>query len=90
MMDTRTDLVRRLEELPASVKRDEIIANARAGQYHDFRSDSATPKMDLIRALAALAYHWTDWSMVALVAAITGDVMDGKFDEDTDVTPGAT
>jgi hypothetical protein len=79
MKDTRTDLVTELEAmLPSagSVKASKlraIIAEAKAGQYHDFKSRHAGPKHVLVVDLQ-------DASCNVLAAR----VMAGEYDEKPD------
>jgi hypothetical protein len=54
--DTKTTLVADLREKPPSEAREHLIALALAGRFHDYESESATPKVDLHDALAAVGY----------------------------------
>jgi len=55
--DTKTTLVADLEQKPESVLRDRLIARARAGYYHDFETELATPKVTLVKDLANMGYE---------------------------------
>lgn len=54
--DTKTTLVRDLEDKPQSVLRDRLIARAKAGYYHDFETELATPKVTLVKDLTNLGF----------------------------------
>jgi len=54
--DTKTTLVADLEQKPQSVLRDRLIAQARAGRYHDYETPLGTPKITLYKELANLGY----------------------------------
>lgn len=56
MGDTRTDLVKDLEQKDASPKRDELIEKARSGRYHDFDSELVAPKVACARDLQEAGY----------------------------------
>jgi hypothetical protein len=70
MGDTKTTLVQRLGERPASPARDALIARCARGEFHCFESWHATPKVLLVGELEALGFH----DLAALVK-------DGEFDE---------
>jgi hypothetical protein len=55
--DTKTTLVADLERKPPSEAREHLITLARGGFFHDYDSPSATPKVDLHDALAAVGYE---------------------------------
>lgn len=54
--DTKTTLVADLEGKPPGVLRDRLIQRAKAGRYHDFETELATPKVALYRELLDLGY----------------------------------
>ena len=54
--DTKTTLVADLEGKPPGVLRDRLIQRAKAGRYHDFDTELATPKVTLYRELLDLGY----------------------------------
>jgi hypothetical protein len=54
--NTKTTLVADLRDKPASPKRDQLIADALAGRFHDFESESATPKVLLHDTLIQTGY----------------------------------
>lgn len=54
--DTKTTLVSDLLERPQTEHRDQIIEMARAGRFHDYESESATPKTLLINMLSRFGY----------------------------------
>lgn len=62
-MNTKTDLVQELRNrMPkgnTSITKDleEIIWNADNGEYHDFESSQATPKMNLVRDLRKIGFE---------------------------------
>jgi hypothetical protein len=57
-MDTCTKkLVEALETLPQSFNRDELIRRAKKDRFHDFKSDSATPCVDLVMQLRAAGFE---------------------------------
>ncbi len=55
--DTKTTLVADLREKPPSELRDHLIELALAGAFHDYESESATPKVDLRAALLAAGFE---------------------------------
>lgn len=63
---TTEKLALALEEINAPT---EMIEAARAGRYDDFKSDSATPIVDLVRHLQKIGAH-----------ALAREAMSGKFD----------
>ena len=56
-MGTKTKLVEDLQNKPRSLARDALIERAKAGFYHDFESDQATPKLQLHRDLKKAGFH---------------------------------
>ena len=54
--DTKTTLVGDLREKPPSAIRDRLISRALAGHFHDYESESATPKVLLHGELVAAGY----------------------------------
>lgn len=60
-------------ELPASPARDRLISRCLAREFHDFKSESATPKSDLVDELRRLGLD-----------ALAQRVFAGEFDEDAD------
>jgi hypothetical protein len=63
-------LVAELEKLPQSPRIARLVANARGGLYHDFRTPLATPKMQLRADLLACG-----------LGALAARVVDGDFDD---------
>lgn len=87
MPDTRTDLVTRLRALPHCPALDDLIARAQRGDFHDFKSEHATPKMELTRALANLATKLPGCKLPGMMegcAKISAAVMAGDYDESPD------
>lgn len=54
---TMTRLLRDLRSKPKDSLRDEFITKDEAGVYHDFRSEAATPKVDLDADLRRVGYE---------------------------------
>lgn len=79
MKDTRTDLVAELEALLPSCgatkvyKIRSICDRARAGEFHDFKSEHAAPKCALVDALRDASLN-----------TVAARVIDGEFDETVD------
>jgi hypothetical protein len=71
-MNTDIELVDRLEGRNKDGKYDDLIRNARAGKYHDFKNVSPTPKMDLVMALKRFPE----------LEDIRSDVINGEYDEE--------
>lgn len=59
--DTKTTLVADLRAKPPSAARERLIQLALAGHFHEFESESATPKVMLNDALEAAGY----WDLAA-------------------------
>jgi hypothetical protein len=57
MGDTKKDLVEDLDKKPRSLQRDMIRMRAKAGDYHDFDSKLAAPKMQLATDLRAAGFR---------------------------------
>jgi hypothetical protein len=75
--DTRTDLVEELLKLPQSDMRDAIIAEAKAGEYHDYKNQKyACGKVAVVGHLRNLSDPKAD--------ALAQRVIDGEFDEEAD------
>jgi hypothetical protein len=55
-----------------------LAANARANQYHDYLSDSATPATDLVHELGQISQR------SASAAELRKRVMEGEFDAPDD------
>lgn len=70
--DTKTTLVADLEAKPQSLLRDRLINKARAGHYHDFDTELATPKVTLYKELLGLGY-----------ADLAQKVKDGGYDHES-------
>jgi hypothetical protein len=72
MGNTKVDLVRDLKELiPQSGERDALIAAAERGEFHDFDSDLAAPKLELLKFLTQ-----------AGMDAIVEKLKDGAYDDE--------
>lgn len=71
---TNKDLVELLQQRNTGNKYDQLIQNALAGMYHDWKSEEATPKMLLREHLGAFPE----------LNDIAEMVMKGDFDEDFD------
>jgi hypothetical protein len=69
--DTKTTLVADLEAKPQTEQRDWIIAKAIAGEFHDYESDYAAPKMMLYKMLTEFGFH-----------DIAQLVRDGRYDDE--------
>lgn len=54
--DTKTTLAADLEAKPQEYMRDLLIKRARAGHYHDFETQLATPKLTLYKHLLTAGY----------------------------------
>jgi hypothetical protein len=72
MASTTKELVEILTERNTHGKYDKLIADAKAGKFHDFKSDEATPKTILAHEL----HKFKDLEDLA------DRVMEGEFDED--------
>lgn len=73
-LDTRIHLVSELEKLPKSAAIDEMIAEAKAGEYHDYKNQKyACGKVESHNRLAALGYH-----------ELAARIANGDFDEVAD------
>jgi hypothetical protein len=70
-------LIRALASLPAGAPRDRLIEDARAGEFHDFRSSLDMPKRALVDRLDD--YRGRPGEMVAHLLAER--VKNGEFDE---------
>lgn len=71
---TMVELVKELEKLPRSNYLDLIIAEAKAGEYHDFKNKKyECGKLALVHKLFELG-----------LTEIRQDVIDGVYDEDAD------
>jgi hypothetical protein len=70
-MNTHKDLPQILRKRNSAGKYDELIMNAEAFHYHDFKTDNAAPKMTLVQDLQAFP-ELTDIAQM---------VMNGQFDE---------
>ena len=57
MGTTRKELLEDLWKKPYSLKRTEIEKRAKRGDYHDFDSDLATPKIALVNDLRAAGFE---------------------------------
>lgn len=66
MIPTTEKLAKALEDVNAP---EQMIHAARAGQYDDFKSESATPIMDLVRDLRRIGAH-----------GLVQQAMNGEFD----------
>lgn len=69
--DTKTTLVADLLERSQNENRDQIIAMARAGKFHDFESESPTPKAMLVDVLARFGFP-----------DLAGKARDGGYDDE--------
>ena len=72
---TMVELVEELERLPRCVVRDAILARAREGAYHDFKSELPAPKVQCVEDLRRGGYK-----------ELAKRVIDGEFDEPADDT----
>lgn len=78
-MDTRTDLVAKLEALLPSAGATKasrirtIIEAAKRGEYHDYKSPHATPKVNLVVDLQRASLN-----------GIAKEVINGNYDEKAD------
>jgi hypothetical protein len=54
--DTKTTLAHDLEQKPQHYLRDVLIKRAKAGHYHDFETELATPKLTLYKHLLNAGY----------------------------------
>lgn len=72
--DTRIHLVAELESLPRNMLIDKIIAEAKAGEFHDYKNQKYTcGKVALVSMLLA-----------AGLQPLATRVIDGEFDEEAD------
>jgi hypothetical protein len=71
-MNTDIELVDELTARNEGGRYDILIANAKSGMYHDYRSMIAMPKMSLAKEL----------SQFPELADLREAVINGKFDED--------
>lgn len=55
--DTKTTLPADLETKPPDYVRDQLIKRARAGHYHDFETQLASPKLTLYKHLLQCGYQ---------------------------------
>ena len=77
---TIVDLVSELEKLNPSQERDLIISEAKAGEFHDFKSMKyEAPKIALAQLLNQYAEN--NKSHHEEIGKILDDVMNGKYDE---------
>lgn len=75
-LDTRTDLVAELERYPRTPLIEQIIAEAKAGEFHDFKNEKYDmPKVELVRLLRE-----------AKLDKLAKRVINGDFDEPADET----
>lgn len=78
MIPTTEKLALALEEIGAPK---ELVTAAREGRYDDFKSESATPLMDLVRDLNAAAKRMSFFSKMRVnLREFTQRVKDGEFD----------
>lgn len=72
--DTRIHLVEELEKLPHSPQIEEMIAEARAGEYHDYKNQKyVCGKMESATRLDTLGFH-----------ELANRIKEGEFDEAAD------
>ena len=75
--DTRFELVNELVKLPQSELRDSIIAEAKAGEYHDYKNERyACGKVAVVGHLKKLNEPFAD--------EIAQRVISGEYDEEAD------
>lgn len=76
-MNTRKDLHPLVEKLTDHPLRKKLIADAKAGRFHDFDTEEATPKMLLVQTLMELCGLTGDKGYRLLA----NRVANGEFDE---------
>ena len=59
----------------------ELEKAARAGQFSDFETDDATPKITLIGKLSDFYKHTADLKRGQMAYNLARDVMEGKWDD---------
>lgn len=79
---TDTTLIKDLQPYMNDVRIAVVIANAKRGTYHDFKSFKATPKTLLIKHLSDIRLHSVDIKLISLLASIEQKVMNGDYDEE--------
>lgn len=60
---------------------DELIERAEAGEFSDFESEHATPKVVLVGCLSAIYKSSTNLKRAQAAYNLARDVMEGKYDE---------
>jgi hypothetical protein len=73
---TKLRLAIRLQEIS-----EDLAKRAEAGEFSDFESDHAAPKIELVHRLNAIYKDTTNLKRRQLAYNIAGEVMDGAWDE---------
>jgi hypothetical protein len=83
--DTRVHLVEELRKLPAHPAIEDIIREALAGQFHDYKNDKyACGKVESYRQLREAAALVPDGTTTVALIALSERIKDGEFDEHAD------
>lgn len=69
---------------PQSFDRDELIRAAMRNRFHDFKSESATPCIDLVRRLTRLGPDYADMAQKAKEGAYDATKAESEAWEKTD------
>lgn len=79
--DTRTDLVEELKKLKQYPEITYMIAEAQAGEYHDYKNKKyVCGKTEAITRLDTISRFYNDQTVIAL----RNQIMNGDFDEQAD------
>jgi predicted nucleic acid-binding protein len=73
---TKLKLAIRLQEVS-----EELAKRCEKGEFSDYESEHATPKVQLVHELNKIYKDSTNLKRSQLAYKIAGEVMDGKFDE---------
>lgn len=82
MGSTKVELVAELRRLPPSAARTVLIDRARSGVYHDFESEHACPKMELVADLERAAGFMGSERSRRELLELVGRVKAGDFDDE--------
>lgn len=83
--DTRIHLVQELEQLPRTASLDQIIAEAKAGEFHDYKNQKyACGKVAVVDFLRREAVTHPDSNAARKLIELSQRVIQGEFDEVAD------
>lgn len=81
-MDTRIELVAALEKLPSTPSLEDIIADARAGEYHDYKNTKwPCGKIAAYSALYTESLATKDAATSNELLRLANQIKEGEYDE---------